>query len=141
MAEKFYPPMNEMQDSMIETEMTLQEALTKVCKVSRTYCKLSKGAKETTKKILAGTMRFVMLTKDAEPRVEKLVTLLAKKKDIPIISIETRQELGRIVGVENVSSTGKVRGKGYSVAGIQDYCEQTSEAIFVQAALLRGVSA
>ncbi|AFN82415.1 40S ribosomal protein S12 [Encephalitozoon romaleae SJ-2008] len=132
--------MSEMQEPMMESEMTLQEALSKVCKVSRTYCKLSRGARETTKKILAGNMRFVMLAKDAEPKIAKLVTLLAKKKDIPIISVESRLELGKIVGVENASSSGKVRSKGCCVAGIQDYCEQTTEAGFVQAALLKGVS-
>ncbi|ADM10944.1 40S ribosomal protein S12 [Encephalitozoon intestinalis ATCC 50506] len=132
--------MSEMQEPMMEPEMTLQDALSKVCKVSRTYCKLSRGARETTKKMLAGKMNFVMLAEDAEPRIAKLVTLLAKKKEIPIISIETRLELGKIVGVENANSSGKVKTKGCCVAGIQDYCEQTSEAGFVQAALLKGVS-
>ncbi|CAD24962.1 40S RIBOSOMAL PROTEIN S12 [Encephalitozoon cuniculi GB-M1] len=132
--------MSEMQEPMMEPEMTLQEALSKVCKVSRTYCKLSRGAKETTKKMLADKMSFVMVAENAEPRISKLVMALAKKKNIPVISIGSCLELGRIVGVENVSSSGKVRSKGCCVAGVQDYCEQTSEAGFVQAALLKGIS-
>lgn len=127
-------------EPIIETEMTLQQALTKVCRVSRTYCKLSRGAKETSKKIMSGDVKLIMLAKDTEPRILQLITLLAKEKGIPIISIDDRLELGRIVGVENVSAGGKIRSKGCSVAAIQDYCEQTVEASFVQAALVRGVS-
>lgn len=127
-------------EPVIETELTLEQALTRVCTVSRTYCKLSKGAKETTKKLLAGDARLVMLAKDAEPRIEKLVSVLAKEKGIPMILIESRAELGKIVGIDNVSASGKARSKGCCVAAIQDYCEQTPEAGFVQAALMKGVS-
>lgn len=127
-------------EPIIETELTLEQALTKVCKVSRTYCKLSRGAKETTKKVIAGHAKLVMIAKDAEPKIEKLVRILAKEKDIPIISIESGAELGKIVGVENISSSGKVRSKGCCVAAVQDYCEQTPEASFVQSALIKGIS-
>jgi len=82
----------------------------------------------------------VMISKDAEPKIEKLISLLAEKKGIPMICIENRVELGKIVGVENVSSSGKVRSKGCAVAAIQDYCEQTIEAGFVQASLIKGIS-
>ncbi|KAM0672331.1 ribosomal protein S12 [Ordospora colligata] len=134
--------MSEVQELMVEPEKTttIEDALKKVCMVSRTYCKLSKGTKETLKKILSGQMRFVMLAKDADQKIKTIVMDLASKANVPVVLIETRADLGKIVGVVEINEEGKSSGgKGCSVAGVQDYCEQTMEAGFVQAALLTGV--
>ena len=134
--------MSEVHEPIVESEktITIEDALKKVCMVSRTYCKLSKGTKETLKKILSGQMRFVMLAKDADQKIKTIVMDLASKANVPVVLIETRADLGKIVGVVETNEEGKSSGgKGCSVAGVQDYCEQTMEAGFVQAALLTGV--
>ncbi|KAH9412184.1 hypothetical protein HK407_01g00770 [Ordospora pajunii] len=134
--------MSDVLEPMVEPEITIkiEDALKKVCMVSRTYCKLSKGTKETLKKVLSGQMRFVMLAKDADQKIKTVVMDLANKGNVPVVLIENRMDLGRIVGVVETNEEGRsIGGKGCSVAGVQDYCEQTMEAGLVQAALLTGI--
>jgi small subunit ribosomal protein S12e len=124
----------------IESEMTLPEALMKVCRVSRTYCKLFKGARECVKKLQAGDAILVLLAKDSEPRVAELVKVYAMKRKVPIISIDTRAELAKIAGQEKINSNEKTKHKNCCVAIIQDFCEPTPERAFVESILRSGLA-
>lgn len=125
-------------EPIVETELTLPKALAKVCKVSRTHCMLLKGSKETVKKIITGPIEFLMLAKDAEPRIWAIVDKAAKKNGIPIIPVESQVELGKIVDTE--SSGEKAMIKKCCVAAVQDYCEETVESEFVREYIMGGLT-
>jgi small subunit ribosomal protein S12e len=125
----------------IENEMTLPEALKKVCKVSRTHCKLFKGARECVKKLHGSMPVLVLLAKDSLPKITELVRTYAVLKEVPVISIDTKAELARIVGQEKINSNEKIKHKDCSVAVIEDFCEFTPERTFVENILRNALAA
>ena len=64
-----------------------------------------------------------------DPKYKKLITALAKQNNIPLIEVDSRQELGEWVGQSKYDKAGVARKtRGCSSLAIQDYGE-TSEAL------------
>ena len=68
---------------------------------------------------------------DCEPKIKTIATFFAQKNKIPIISIEDRKELGRILNFEKTTLGGKVRNSGCGIALISDFNEKTKATQFI----------
>ena len=68
--------------------------------------KIKKGVNETTKALERGFAKLVVVAEDVSP-LEIVMHLppLAKEKNVPIIAVDSKQELGKAVGIEVPSSS------------------------------------
>ena len=68
--------------------------------------KIKKGVNETTKALERGFAKLVVVAEDVSP-VEIVMHLppLAQEKNVPIIAVDSKQELGKAVGIEVPSSS------------------------------------
>ena len=62
--------------------------------------KLKKGTNEVTKVIERGSAKLVVYAEDANPKeIVMHIPLLAKEKDIPCVSVSSKEELGIAAGL------------------------------------------
>lgn len=76
---------------------------------------IRKGTNEATKAIERGLAKLVIVAEDVEPiEVVMHLPMICKEKDVPVITVPSKQELGAACGIE--VSTGAVavidEGKG-----------------------------
>lgn len=83
----------------------------------------------------------LLLANDYETRAIQIITGLCQDYKIPIIKIESREELGRIVGFEKVNGEGKVKVHKCGVATIDDYCGASSARNVIERELAAGTTA
>ncbi|WUR03799.1 ribosomal protein eS12 [Vairimorpha necatrix] len=116
---------------IVEQQYTLRDALTQACRAARISNNLAKGGRECVKKICANNAKFVLLAEDCEPKIKTVATFFSQKNKIPIISIEDRKELGRILNFEKTNLAGKVRNNGCGIALISEFNEKTKASEFI----------
>ncbi|MFE8703823.1 50S ribosomal protein L7ae-like protein [Cytobacillus sp. FJAT-54145] len=63
------------------------------------------GTKQTVKALKSGTVKEVLVAKDAEPRVTAKVVSTAKEMNVPIIYVDSMKKLGKACGIEVGAST------------------------------------
>ncbi len=69
--------------------------------VAKATGKIKKGTNEVTKVIEKGTAKFVAVAKDVNPKeIVMHLPLLAKEKNIPLVEVNTRDELGAAAGLD-----------------------------------------
>ena len=110
-AEKFYTQLS------ILVNIGLVKGLNEVCKCL--------DRKEAVLCILA--------TNCDDPKYKKLITALAKANNIPLIEMESRDDLGEWLGLCKYDAEGNARKvKGASSIAVKDYGEETEALSFVQ---------
>lgn len=68
--------------------------------VAKATGKLKKGTNEVTKSVEKGNAKLVAVAKDVTPpEIVMHIPLLCKEKDIPCITVETKEELGAAAGL------------------------------------------
>lgn len=68
--------------------------------VAKTTGKIRKGINEATKAIEKGQAKLVAIAKDVNPpEVTMHIPLLCKEKNIPLVEIATKEELGASAGI------------------------------------------
>lgn len=78
----------------------LIEKVYEAIELAKTTGKLKKGTNEVTKVIERGTAKLVAVAKDVSPpEVVMHIPLLCKEKDIPCITVNTKEELGSAAGL------------------------------------------
>ncbi|NPA38358.1 MAG: 50S ribosomal protein L7ae [Candidatus Nanohaloarchaeota archaeon] len=74
--------------------------------VRRSGGKIKKGVNETTKAIERGFAKLVVVAENVEPKeIVMHLPLLAKEKNIPIIAVDSKEELGKAAGIEVAASS------------------------------------
>ena len=58
------------------------------------------GAKQIRKAICAGSARQIFLARNADPALTEPIRVLCDQKNIPLIWVGSRDELGRACGIE-----------------------------------------
>ena len=62
--------------------------------------KIKKGTNETTKAVERGTAKLVIVAKDVNPKeIIMHLPALCEEKDIPLVPVESREELGTAAGL------------------------------------------
>ncbi|MAG16286.1 50S ribosomal protein L7ae [Candidatus Woesearchaeota archaeon] len=84
----------------------LSEKALQAVEHARTSGKIKKGTNEVTKSIERGTAKLVVIAKDVSPpEILMHLPLLAKEKNIPLIEVQKKEELGAAAGLP-VSTSG-----------------------------------
>lgn len=69
--------------------------------VAKATGKIKKGVNEVTKAIERGTAKFVAVAKDVNPpEITMHIPILAKEKNVPMVMVTTRDELGAAAGID-----------------------------------------
>merc|ERR1712125_173073 len=111
----------------------IKDALKMVIKKSQANDGLVKGLNEVCKCLDRKQAILCVLAEDCnDPKYKKLVSALAKASNIPLIEVETRDELGEWLGHCKYDIEGQPRKvKGTSSVAIKNYGEETEALTFV----------
>lgn len=131
MAEEVYAP-------IIDTNLTLPLALAQVCSIARAHSLLRRGFRQVSSIIMREKAKFVLLAKDNDEKSSAIISALCRDREIPIIMVDDRKELGKTVGLLSRSDSSRVCPCG--VASVLDY-GKNSEGKVVVINALRDISA
>lgn len=94
---------------------------------------LVKGLNEVCKALDRKEAVLCVLAENCDdPKYKKLITALAKTNNIPVITIENRNDIGEWLGHCKYDKEGKARKvKGTSSVAIKDFGEETAALAFV----------
>ena len=111
------------------------DALKQVLKNSRAVEGLVKGLNQVGKSLDRKDCQLCVLATDCDdPKYKKLISALAKQNEIPLLEMESRQDLGEWLGQCKYDLDGKARKtRGCSSVAILDYGEQSSALEFLKA--------
>merc|ERR1719387_2044765 len=114
--------------------LTLKTALKAVIKNSMAHNGVVKGLNQVGKSLDRKDALLCVLATDCEDaKYVKLITALAKQRDIPLIEIDSRQELGEWCGQCKYDKAGvPVKIKGASSCVIKDYGETIEAHSFIE---------
>ena len=83
-----------------EVPKEIQEKAYEALELARKSGKIKKGTNEVTKAVERGTAKLVLVAKDINPKeIVMHLPSLCEEKDIPLIPISTREELGNAAGL------------------------------------------
>ena len=118
----------------MENEKNLITSLKVVIKKSMAVDGLVKGLNQVGKALDRKDAHLVILAKDCnDPKYTKLITALAKQSKVPLIEVDSRNDLGKWVGQCQYDKTGEARKvKGASSVVIKDWGESSEELTFVE---------
>merc|ERR1711920_953152 len=111
----------------------IKDALKMVIKKSAANDGLVKGLNEVCKCLDRKQAILCILAEDCnDPKYKKLVDALAKSSNVPLIEVESRDDLGEWLGHCKYDIEGKARRvKGTSSVAIRNYGEETEALTFV----------
>merc|ERR1711934_648286 len=111
----------------------ITDAIKSVIKKSQANDGLVKGLNEVCKCLDRKQAILCVLAEDCnDPKYKKLVDALAKASNVPLIEVESRDELGEWLGHCKYDIEGKARRvKGTSSVAITNYGEETEALSFV----------
>ena len=112
----------------------LMSALKTVIKKSMAVDGLVKGLSQVGKSLDRKDAQLCVLAKDCnDPKYKKLITALAKQNNVPLIEVDSRDELGEWVGQCKYDKKGEAKKiKGASSLVIKDYGEQSEALTFIE---------
>lgn len=128
MVQEIYAP-------IISTEMTLTDALRQVCKIAGGKRKLRRGFRQVGKSIMRKEAQVVLVGKDFPDNYMKIIVGLGKQADIPVIKIQSCEDLGRIVGFEKIRDNVVYKVPKCGTASIIDFVEESEGRYFLENAL------
>jgi len=81
--------------------MANEERYLEIIEIAKATGKIKKGANEVTKALEKGTAKFVAVAGDVTPpEVVMHIPLLSKEKEVPCVTISTKETLGSAAGLE-----------------------------------------
>lgn len=126
MADEIYAP-------IIDSGMTLPLALAQVCAIANSRSLFVKGFRQVSSVVMREHAKFVLLAKDNDETSSAVVSAICRSRDIPVILVDDRKELGRIAGLLEKSDKSKVCPCG--VAAVLDYGRNSEGKVLVINAL------
>ncbi|MBI2133819.1 50S ribosomal protein L7ae [Candidatus Woesearchaeota archaeon] len=82
------------------TSKELAEKVFEAIEIAKTTGKLRKGTNEVTKAIERGVAKLVVVAKDTNPpEIVMHIPLIAKEKGIPVVEVQSKEELGAAAGL------------------------------------------
>lgn len=94
--------------------------------IARTTGKLKKGTNEVTKAIERGTAKLVVIAKDVSPpELTMHLPLLGKEKNIPVIEVPNKEELGVAAGLSVPAVSVAIVQEGEAKSIIKEIAEES----------------
>lgn len=98
---------------MAEASKEIQDKALEVVETAKTTGKIKKGVNEATKAIERGVAKLVLIAKDVNPAEITMHMLpLCKEKNIPLVEVTSREELGAAAGLAVSTSAVAVVDEG-----------------------------
>lgn len=89
---------------------------------------IRKGVNETTKAIERGIAKLVVVAKDVQPEeIVMHIPALCKEKKAPYIFVESKEELGKAVGLEVSTASVAVVEEGRGKKNVDEVVERIKE--------------
>ena len=97
----------------IDVPNDLQEDALSALEVARDTGRVKKGTNETTKAIERGNAQLVFVAEDVSPEeIVMHIPELADEKDIPVVFIQTQEDVGHASGLEVGSAAAAIVDAG-----------------------------
>ena len=111
-----------------ETPADLEERALDALEVARDTGSVKKGTNETTKAVERGNAQLVFIAEDVSPEeIVMHLPELAEEKGIPVIFVETQDDVGHAAGLEVGSAAAAVVAAGDASDDIEDIGEKVEE--------------
>ncbi len=105
-------------------EKDLAEKALQAVEQARTSGKIKKGTNEVTKAVERGTAKLVVIAKDVSPpEILMHLPLLAKEKNIPLVQVDKKEELGAAAGLSVATSAVAVIQEGEAKNLVREIAE------------------
>ena len=106
-------------------EKDLSERALQAVEHARSTGKIKKGTNEVTKAVERGTAKLVVIAKDVNPpEILMHLPLLAKEKNIPLVQIEKKEELGAAAGLSVPTSAVAIIAEGDAKSIVKEISEE-----------------
>ena len=94
-----------------EEKMDIHQAIAGVLKQALFVNGIARGLNEAAKSLDKGSGKIAFLANDCdEPNYKKLITALCREKNVPLVEVEKKQELGEWAGLCKWDPEGNARG-------------------------------
>jgi len=96
--------------------------------LARKTGKIKKGSNETTKAIERGKAKLVVVAQDVDPKeIVMHLPLLCKEKNIPLVTVPSKEELGAAAGLRVRASAVAIVEEGDAKELIKEIISKTKE--------------
>ena len=111
-----------------ETPADLEERALDALEVARDTGSVKKGTNETTKAVERGNAQLIFVAEDVSPEeIVMHLPELAEEKGIPVVFVDTQDEVGHAAGLEVGSAAAAVVDAGDAVDDVDDIGEKVAE--------------
>lgn len=111
-----------------ETPADLADRALDALEVARDTGTVKKGTNETTKSVERGNADLVFVAEDVQPEeIVMHLPELAEEKGIPVVFIETQDDLGHAAGLEVGSAAAAIVDAGDAEDDVEDIGEKVEE--------------
>ena len=111
-----------------DTPADLAERSLEAFEVARDTGTVKKGTNETTKAIERGNAKLVLVAEDVSPEeIVMHLPELAEEKGIPVVFVDTQDEVGHAAGLEVGSAAAAVVDAGDATDDVEDIGEKVAE--------------
>lgn len=105
----------------MEASKELQDKALEVVEAAKTTGKIKKGVNEATKAIERGIAKLVLVAKDVNPaEVVMHLAPLCREKNIPLIEVPSKEELGTAAGLAVPTAAVAVVDEGEGKKALRD---------------------
>ena len=106
----------------------LQDRALEALEVARDTGRIKKGTNETTKAVERGNASLVFVAEDVSPEeIVMHLPELAEEKGIPVVFVDTQDEVGQAAGLEVGSAAAAVVDAGDADEDVEDIGEKVAE--------------
>lgn len=111
-----------------ETPADLAERSLETLEVARDTGTVKKGTNETTKSVERGNAELVFVAEDVSPEeIVMHLPELAEEKGIPVVFVETQDDVGQAAGLEVGSAAAAIVDAGDASDDVEDIADKVEE--------------
>ena len=111
-----------------DTPADLAERSLEAFEVARDTGTVKKGTNETTKSVERGNAKLVLVAEDVSPEeIVMHLPELAEEKGIPVVFVDTQDEVGHAAGLEVGSAAAAIVDAGDAADDVEDIDEKVAE--------------
>jgi len=105
----------------IEVPKEVVDKVYEAIETAKTTGKIIKGTNETTKAIERGKTKLVVIAKDVSPpEITMHIPIIAEEKDVPCLTVPSKEELGAAAGLELGTSAVAIVQEGEAKKNIKE---------------------
>ncbi|XVH31913.1 50S ribosomal protein L7Ae [Haloferacaceae archaeon DSL9] len=106
----------------------LAERALEALEVARDTGSVKKGTNETTKAVERGNAQLVYVAEDVSPEeIVMHLPELAEEKGIPVVFVETQDDVGHAAGLEVGSAAAAIVDAGEASSDVEDIADKVEE--------------